>query len=250
MSMFFLIPPVLCWAWGQSPALPSARQHSAAGSLQTAWERKRCYPFCDVYGHSLPPSLFLNCVEWLIKRSLKYYEHAISQEFPICRRNWTRESRQSTAFLVPFRSGGEAWGCWSYNKITSVDLSLRKDFMLPSVPTECCCKWGRMRRSGGAVCVNKHKGAVAVLSRFAWVALHHTPVVLAAIGTHCRVSSQSMTCLLATPHRCVFCSGLSPPAPHLQLEIVWVEGLSRNYGYVNGSALHKGTHIHSLFSSK
>lgn len=74
MSVFFFNPPVLCWAQGQSPAQPSARQHSATlAPCRLAWKSKRCYPLWNVYG-----LLSLSSLELLIKSSLQGYGTPIS----------------------------------------------------------------------------------------------------------------------------------------------------------------------------
>lgn len=127
---------------GPKPALPSAGQHS--GTLVPCRllgrGREMLSISFDAHGLSLAlsVSLFLHCLELLIKRSLKEYEHTVSQEFPICRCYWTRQAQKRLALLFPSGLVGEAWGCWSDIKITSVDLSFRVESVLPSAPTECC----------------------------------------------------------------------------------------------------------------
>lgn len=112
---------------GPKPALPSAGQHS--GTLVPCRllgrGREMLSISFDAHGlsHALSVSLFLHCLELLIKRSLKDYEHTVSQEFPICRCYWTRQAQKRLALLFPSGLVGEAWGCWSDIKITSADLS-------------------------------------------------------------------------------------------------------------------------------
>lgn len=83
-----------------------------------------------------------------------------------------------------------------------------------------------MRCPGGAVHVNKHQGAVAVLSSFAWDALYgHSSVALAMIDTCWSVAHPcaSFQQSFLTEHDLSFIN----TQMWFELEVVWDEGLSR-----------------------
>ena len=188
-ACFSLHPPVLRRAQGQSPALPSARQHSATLAPCRLLGRGRdAIPFVMRMG-SLSLPLSHSCLELLIKRSLKDYENAVIQEFPICRCNWTRQSQKSTTSPVPFSSG--RWGprllVWQQHYISR--HVIHDGFSAPICTNRMLV---HVRRPDRAMPVNKHQGAVVVLSSFDWDALHgFSSVVLALIDTFWCVKAPS-----------------------------------------------------------